>query len=316
MALLCVASCSSSSDNTGGAAANLTIVYGNGQTGAVAMQLTAPITVQVTDVNGTPVSGTVVTFVPSADATVAHGSVLTDASGNASTTVVLGDAVGPDTVTAAVAGVAGSAVFAFTAEAGAPASLTIVSGNGQVGLLGVTLPAALVARVVDQFDNPVAGAAVDWATSAGTLIGSAQQHSAADGTVSIALHLPATAATVTVAATLHGTTTGTNFSEIATDGIATTLIVFSGDQQSGPAGTTLSSPLTVRLTDQHGNPVPGATIDWTTDSGTFVGNASTTTDNDGTASVELQLPTTADAITVTATVHGTTITHTFTATAT
>jgi adhesin/invasin len=53
------------------------------------------------------------------------------------------------------------------ATPGAPADVLIASGDGQEGTAGQDLPQPLVARVVDQFNNGVAGVPVQWATCDG-----------------------------------------------------------------------------------------------------------------------------------------------------
>jgi hypothetical protein len=301
--------------NLGGAAATISMVGGDGQTVAAAQQAGAPITVQVKDTDGTPVSGVTVAFAPSVGATVGHGQVLTDAAGNASTSVTVGSSVGTEGVTASVQGVPATVSFVVTVVAGPPASLQVVSGSGQLGLLGAALPDPLVVGVADQYGNAVAGATIDWSTSAGILVGAVSQTSGADGTASIGFKLPDTAAVTTVTAAVRGTTVAASFSEISTDGVPTTMVVFAGDGQSAPAGTTLPLPLVVLVTDQHNHPVSGVTIDWTTTGGLIAGTPSTLTAADGTASIMLQLPSASGSVTVTATIHGTSTTARFTATA-
>lgn len=316
LALAAVAgsACSSSDANgTGGTPATISVVAGNAQSAAAGAAAPTPITAQVRDQNGSPVSGAVVTFTASGGAKLRYGQVLSDASGNVSTTITLGSTVGTDSVVATAGGVAAPAIFTIDVHAGPAAALVVVRGSGQLGITGSALPSPLIAQVTDLVGNPVAGATIDWTTSAGTLVGNAQQISAPDGTVSIVLQLPGTAENVSVAATLHGTTSGATFSEVATDGIATTLTVLGGDLQSGTAGTTLPNPFVVRVTDQHNNPVAGATIDWTTTDGVLNGLVSQTTAADGTASIGLQLPATTGTVTITATLHGTATAVTLTA---
>lgn len=303
------------SGNLGGTAATITLVGGDGQVVAAASRAAAPITVQVKDASGTPVSAVTVTFTPSGGASVGHGQVLTDAAGNASTSVTVGTTVGVSGVTASVDGVPETVSFVVTTVAGPPAAVAVVGGSGQVGLFGATLPDPLVVGVADQYGNVVAGATVDWSTRAGTLVGAVSQRSDSTGAASIGLKLPDTAAVITVTAAVRGTTAAATFSETSTDGVPAAVAVFSGDSQAAPGGTTLPLPLVVRVTDQHQHPVAGITIDWTTTAGTFVGTASTPTAADGTASITLQLPGASGSVTVTATVHGTSTAASFTATA-
>jgi hypothetical protein len=99
-----------------GAAANLAITGGNGQTQTVSTLLPTALTVKVTDASANVVSGTSVTFA----VTVGGGSLTTtttttDVNGLATTTWTLGTLVGAQTVTATSAGLAGSpATFSAT----------------------------------------------------------------------------------------------------------------------------------------------------------------------------------------------------------
>ena len=66
-----------------------------------------------------------------------------------------------------------------------------------------------------------------------------------------------------------------------------------GDEQSAPAGTLLSEPLVVQVTDAFGNPIQGVPIAWNADGGGSVSAAATPTGADGLASVVRTLGTAA-----------------------
>ncbi len=76
----------------------------------------------------------------------------------------------------------------------------------------------------------------------------------------------------------------------------------SGSGVSVTVGAAIGVPLVARVLDDKGNPVPGVAVDWAvpTDDGT-VNDSTTTTDNDGYASVAF-IGTSVGAATVTATV--------------
>ena len=67
--------------------------------------------------------------------------------------------------------------------------------------------------------------------------------------------------------------------------VSNRLAIISGDQQSGPVGTTLTAPLVVRVTDGAGAAVPNVVITWSVTGGGSVSPATTTTATDGQASV-------------------------------
>ncbi len=91
---------------------------------------------------------------------------LTDASGNASVKWTLGPSTGAQTVVATVAGLTPLTLSA-TANAEPAASVVVVSGDNQTGLPAQTLLSPIVAKVVDRFGNPVAGASVTFTAGRG-----------------------------------------------------------------------------------------------------------------------------------------------------
>lgn len=58
-----------------------------------------------------------------------------------------------------------------------------------------------------------------------------------------------------------------------------------GDQQSGVVGTMLSTPLTVKVTTDSGNPVEGVTVNWAAANGGSVSTSTSVTNADGVANV-------------------------------
>lgn len=79
------------------------------------------------------------------------------------------------------------------------------------------------------------------------------------------------------------------FTDVLFSGVAQ-LVAQSGDGQSGPPGAVLPMPLVAQIVDQNGNPVSGATVNFTvTAGGGSVSPASVTTGSNGTASTSLTL---------------------------
>jgi autotransporter-associated beta strand protein len=114
-----------------GAAATVALTSGNNQSGGRSSPLASPFVVTVTDANGNPVSGTVVTFALGTVPGGATGQSLstttatTAANGQASTILTLGNAVGTYTVRATSGTLSGSPVT-FTATA-SPSDYTVVA---------------------------------------------------------------------------------------------------------------------------------------------------------------------------------------------
>jgi len=146
-----------------GNAYKIEYVSGSGQSQAVATALSSPFVAKVTDQYGNPVSGRTVTWAITDYPAGATGQSLsvtsgpTDANGLASSTLTLGTKVGMYKATASSTGLVGSPVnFNATATAGAAYKIEYVSGNGQSQQVTTTLANAFVARVTDQYDNPIA----------------------------------------------------------------------------------------------------------------------------------------------------------------
>jgi hypothetical protein len=148
------------------------------QIGVVYNELAEPFVVEVRDVHGAPVVGAQVFFQVVEAMTDGHmvnpaTFILTDSSGRASDTYVLGRIVGRNHVRAGATGVPGVFVnFYATSEPDVPATVVAVSGDGQRAGYGRTLAAPLVAEVRDRFGNPVRdGHAVTWSsTTGGTVV--------------------------------------------------------------------------------------------------------------------------------------------------
>jgi hypothetical protein len=131
------------------------------QTAAAGSLLPNPVVAQVRDAYTNGVKGLTVTFSAPANGIVSPTSVVTDASGFASTSFQLPTAVGTFKVTASSTGLK-STVFPEYSVAGPAAGVSIFSGNNQTAPKGTQLPAAVVVVVRDQFGNPVSGVNVSF----------------------------------------------------------------------------------------------------------------------------------------------------------
>jgi hypothetical protein len=107
-----------------GAAANIAVISGSGQTGRVSVALANPFVVRVTDVAGNAVSGVNVSW-SSINGTIAASSS-TDASGQASATMTLGVALGTASATARIAN-GQTATFSANVQAGVVSQVIILS---------------------------------------------------------------------------------------------------------------------------------------------------------------------------------------------
>lgn len=144
--------------------------------------------------------------------------------------------------------------------------LLLVSGGGQTGMPGNALPEPVVVRVVDQADQPVPDAQVNFIPPAGGAVDPRQARTDAEGYARAvwtlgslgeqALRVSGTGGTVVVTATAQAGT-----------GAGISLLKTSGDGQTGAPGALLRGGLQVRVLRDDGTPVPGAVLTWTVTSG-------------------------------------------------
>ena len=146
--------------------ATLQKISGDGQQELSGALLAHPFVVEVRDRRGNPLEGVRVTFaVTAGDGMVSVETATTDPSGRATTTLTLGRKPGTQTVTV-TAGDLEPEVFSATGVV-IPRTLTLVSGDGQTGTMRTALEDALVVSVLDQNGEPLSGAAVTFAVTAG-----------------------------------------------------------------------------------------------------------------------------------------------------
>jgi len=114
------------------------------------------------------VAGSTVSWaVSSGGGSVSSASNQTDAQGQAQVTWTLGHAAGSGNNTTVARAGALSVAFTASADASQPAQLSIISGNGQTGLVGQPLALPLVVTVGDQYGNANVNVSVAWAVTAG-----------------------------------------------------------------------------------------------------------------------------------------------------
>ena len=151
-------------------------------------------------------------------------------------------------------------------------TLSIVSGFGQNGKPGSPLDELFIVEVRDQQGKPFSGATVNFTVEEGE--GRLSQRTArtgANGQASVTLTLGAEAGQNRVMASVVGISLTQTFTAtaIATDEPPkpTTLTKVSGDDQQGQIETRLSSPFVVEVRDQYGDPLSGATVNFTVEAG-------------------------------------------------
>ncbi len=146
------------------------------------------------------------------------------------------------------------------------AGLSVVSGNNQSAAAGASLPAPLVARLLDSQGNPQVNKpvvfrviALDGTVSpsgaAGTGLSAVAVNTDAQGRAQVFYKLGsrAGAGNNLVEASTSGLTTTADFAASATPGAATLVVVDSGNNQSGVVGQALPLPFIAIVTDARNN---------------------------------------------------------------
>ena len=184
---MAIAGCSAG-DHTGPVAvkpAAVTAAIIANLSGAAGLALPSAPTFAVTDAAGNSLSGVAVSVAVTAGGGALASAPTSSAKGATPIgTWTLGKTAGLNTVTVTVAGLT-PVVITATGIPGAPAALTIVSGNNQFAFAGTPLPLPATLQVADQFGNAIPASRVVFTVSAGggSLRGSSTVISDANGTV-------------------------------------------------------------------------------------------------------------------------------------
>ncbi len=259
---------------TAGPPTTINLTSGNNQSETITKALANPFVVAVMDVGGNPFQGASVTFaiasVPSGATgqTLSVTSTTTNASGQASTVLTLGNKVGTYTVTAISAGLSGSPItFTATATVGPAVAISLTAGNNQSGTIGALLAYPFVVTVTDIGGYAISGVSVSFAiatTPSGTtgqLLNTAITTTNASGQASTVLTLGNKVGTYTVTAISAGLSgSPITFTATATAGPPTTINLTSGNNQSSQINTALANAFVVTVTDIGSNPVQGAGV--------------------------------------------------------
>lgn len=165
--------------------------------------------------------------------------------------------VGPGTatITATVDDASGTATV--TVQAPEPVASVSVSPSSRTLAPGET--AEFTATPRDRNGDALSGRAVEWASSDPT-VASVNQNGQVTGV------LPGN---VTIMATSEGETGRATVEVVAPQQQPAGLVIVSGNNQQGHNNETLEDPLTVRVLDGLGNPVPGVLVRWSTDDGSL-----------------------------------------------
>ena len=302
-------------------AAAMQLVSGNTQTGQIGAALAQLLTVKVVDAGGAPVQGATVHFAArTGGGTISPAAGTSDASGLVTAIWTLGTTLGAQKAVATLSAsfVNDSATFNATATPGPGTGFAAVSGNNQLSIAGKTLALPVVVKVTDSYGNNVSGIQVTW--TPGSLSGSVTpptDTTGSDGTASTSWTLGNTATTQALSASVAGLPPIVFSAVASADTAHVMLTIMSGASQVGTVSGALGSSLSLRLTDEYGNPIVGDLVTWTDSvaGGGTVSTRQSPTDATGTAATNWTLGSRAGGQLVRAreAVHG--LTASFTATA-
>ncbi len=192
----------------------LQIIYWSGQkqTGAAGSALAKPIVDKVVDKYSNGIPGVTVNFSANDGGILSQSSVVTNASGLATTTLQLPTTVGTVTVTLTSPGIKGTFLLEYSV-AGPPANIAITTGNGQSALPGTQL-SALTVLVTDQYNNPISGNSVIFSDlGAGGTFATNPVVTGTNGQATALYTLPSSAGTITIDASATGITAPAVFTE-------------------------------------------------------------------------------------------------------
>ena len=286
-------------------------ISGNNQTDLTGERLMNPFVVEVRDQYDDPMEGVAIAFVVSTGGgLLSHETVLTDANGQAESTLTLGIDPGTNTVEVSVEGIAETTTF--NAEANLPppipTSLEGISGNNQTDLTGERLMNPFVVEVRDQYDDPMEGVTIAFVVSTGGgLLSHETVLTDANGQAESTLTLGIDPGTNTVEVSVEGIAETTTFNAEASlpPPMPTALEGVSGDSQNGLTGETLMNPFVVEVRDQYDDLMKGVTVAFVVSAGGgLLSHEMVLTDANGQAESTLTLGNEPGTNTVTVSVEG------------
>ena len=244
------------------------------------------------------------------------GSVLTDQTGNATCTMILGTTTGNGSFYGLAGGVVASVItggplgffqtgnYNLTVLPGVPGMITVTGGNNQGGNPGQALSSALLATVADSSGNPLSGQSVVWTVSpaGAATLSSTTSVSNASGQVQNNVTLTGAASgtiqiKVALASNPNISTTFTITANIQVSGLQ----IISGNSQSAVENAAFALPLVVQLSTTNATSSANLPVSFTISGPGTLSASSATTNSAGQAQVNVTALATPGVVTVTAT---------------
>src|SRR6202521_1275975 len=240
----------------------VTVTGGNAQTATVATALSASIKVHAANpYTGQPEVGATVNFSDGGKGgSFNPASAVTNSYGNASTIYTVPQKAGTYTLTISGTGF-GNVTATVTATPGPATRIIAYGGAKQTGAAGSNLANPVRAKAQDAYKNGVPGITIHFTANKGAVPNPSSVVTDANGLARTARRVQPTVSTGAVTPGSAGFKSAP-FVECSVAGVAAKVAITGGNHQSAPAGTQLPQALTVLVTDQYGNPVPGVDVDF------------------------------------------------------
>lgn len=182
-------------------------------------------------------------------------------------------------------------------------TLTLMSGGGQTGAAGYALPDPIVVRVLDHAGVPVAGANVNFIAPTGSTA-TPSQAKTDDAGLARSVWTLGTDPNETLRVSGEGGTLTVAALAIPVRKGMVAVVIASGNNQRGPAGTPLPQRAVARVVRDDGRPAPGVAVEWVPGSGGSASASMARTDSAGLVGVTWTLGPKAGAQTLAAVVAG------------
>ncbi|MCI0511585.1 Ig-like domain-containing protein [candidate division KSB1 bacterium] len=289
------------------APSELVVVTGDLQSGTGGKALANPLVVKVTDSFSNPIANIPVKFqaLQGGGVITETQPMLTDPAGQAAAHYILGTEAAVNKVQVTSDSLpTKQVIFTATVTGGLAQQLVEVSGNHQQAIVKHQLPKPLVVKVLTDTQQPVSNHLVGFKVTkgSGTFDGNALKEISirtdASGSASTTFFVGQKLDTCWVTATANGASgalvgSPITFTALSQVDAPKSLVLVSGQNQSGAAGYPLHQSLVVKVTDQYANPISGHAVTFTvTEGGGSIGNVNfktTYTEADGTTQVYLTL---------------------------
>ncbi|MGD9898885.1 MAG: hypothetical protein AB7T22_07115 [Calditrichaceae bacterium] len=264
--------------------------------------------VMVTDAYGNLVPSAVVTWSTPSDGSLNPVNDVTDSQGISRSKWHLMTTVGTDTARAQITGIGTPIEFYANTLTSTADSLKYFAGGGQTDIVGQELSQQLTVQVIDSLGNPVSGVSVTFSLTSHPadgghdfIINPVSAASDAGGFVRTTFTLGTKVGDYVIAAyNSQLLNSPVSFTVSATADVADRLVIVSGNNQTGTAGSALALSNKIRAVDAYDNPVQGAIINWAAAADGSVNHTGLTTNASGLDSVTWTLQSTAGADLLTA----------------